>query len=110
MSYGCFCLSLFIGCSLDRNLNPAYYLSQLSSSVIPVSLRHTRESGCLSQEPLMEDARRLRGHDGKEDARLHGHDGEEERRTRVFPSSLSHPRKRVSQSGASDGRCPSTRA
>ena len=66
----------------------------------------------------MEDAR-LHGHDGKEDARLHGHDGkedvrlrghngEEERRIRVFPSSLSHPRRRVSQSGASDGRCPST--
>ena len=57
----------------------------------------------------MEDAR-LHGHDGKEDVRLHGHNGEEERRTRVFSSSLSHPRKRVSQSGASDGRCPSTRA
>ena len=87
----------------------------VSASITPA--RHTRESGCLNQVLLMEDAR------------LHGHDGRKEILAfasmtakliilglcnspwiLVLVSLLSHPRKRVSQSSTPDGRCPSTRA
>ena len=78
---------------------PAFSRHSRAPTSHPRPTRHTRECGCLSQQPLMVDAR-LRGHDGG----------------CATPAPLRHTRAllvtrmRVSQSTASDGRCPPARA